>query len=79
MAPRKTLRVISAPYPIEASVNRLLCLKHSRCVEYSVIPHDPTQPRYEIHSSVRDSREQGLTLQMVRTIFNFKRQRGRKS
>jgi hypothetical protein len=62
------VRMLSLPYPIEASVICWPCLDHSDCVEYSLVPHDSAHARYGIHSSLQDFHKKGLTQELVQII-----------
>jgi CheY-like chemotaxis protein len=53
------------------SVIRRPCLRHARCTEYSVFPHDPWQPRYDVHtaSPKQNSDWYELPLEALKAIF----------
>ncbi len=46
------------------------CDKHANCIEYSAIPNDATEPRYELHSAKPDLDTGPLTMRMLQAFLD---------
>jgi hypothetical protein len=55
--------------PFKATVVLTSCDKHVGCTEYSVIPDDPTQSRYERHSATVNPKTDELSLEELQAIL----------
>ena len=60
-----TLIKIKYLYDSELTIIPGPCAEHAGCTEYSVIPADPTQGRYVLHSAQPDVYTDALGLRMI--------------
>jgi hypothetical protein len=63
-------RMFKLLFPFSVTIIPGICHKHAGCVEYSVIPDDPTQHRYELHSMDPNLDTGVVTMQILQAFLS---------